>query len=43
MRSLLHKGMMKAWAISREGYKEVIQRLLVFVRMQKESYDSRIN
>jgi hypothetical protein len=35
--------MMKAWAISREGYKEVIQRLLVFVRMQKESYDSRIN
>jgi hypothetical protein len=34
---------MKAWAISREGYKKVIQRLLVSVRMQKESYDSRID
>jgi hypothetical protein len=34
---------MKAWAISREGYKKVIQRLLVSVRMQNESYGSRID
>jgi hypothetical protein len=35
--------MMRAWAISREGYKKVIQKLLVFVRMQKKSYGSKID
>jgi hypothetical protein len=42
MRSLLHKGIMRACAISREGYKKVIQRLLVFVRMRKESFKDRL-
>jgi hypothetical protein len=35
--------MMRVCAISRKGYKKVIQRLLVSVRMQKESYGSRID
>jgi hypothetical protein len=35
--------MMRAWAISREGYNKVAQRLLVFMRMQKESYGSKID
>jgi hypothetical protein len=39
---ILHKRMMRVWAISGKEYMKVIRRLLVSVRIQKQSYGSRI-
>jgi hypothetical protein len=42
MRLLLHKRMTRVWAISGKEYRKVIERLLISMRMQKESHGSRI-